>query len=102
MRPKLHSMPPLSRITPLMLADALVEHRLLPGDELEAEAVVDHGKAPAGERGDARKLAGDELTRLARCVLTRSSEEPPLAFIKSGIGSNVRREQCSSASSSAS
>ncbi|XSC42330.1 hypothetical protein ACF1BQ_028210 [Bradyrhizobium sp. RDT10] len=57
-------MPPLSRITPLMLADALVEHRLLLGDELEAEAVVDHGKAPAGERGDARKLAG------------------PLAFIK--------------------
>ena len=35
-----------------MLADALVEHGL-PRHQLEADSVLDHGEAAAGEAGDA-------------------------------------------------
>jgi len=41
-----------------MLADALVEHGL-PRHQLEAGAVIDHGKAAAGELGGTDKRAAD-------------------------------------------
>ena len=45
-----------------MLVEALLQHGL-PGYELEAEPVLDHGEAPAGEIGDARQRAGYILAR---------------------------------------
>jgi hypothetical protein len=41
-----------------MLVDAFFEERL-PGDKLEAEAVLDHGKTPTGEIGDAGEPSHD-------------------------------------------
>src|SRR5262249_21500370 len=47
-----------------VLADLLFEDGL-PGHELEAEPVLHHGEASAGERGDTRKAAGDIFAGLA-------------------------------------
>ena len=43
-----------------MPADVLLEERL-PGHELKAEPVVDHGEASADEAGDAGEAATDVL-----------------------------------------
>jgi len=40
------------------LVEALLKDAL-PRDKLEAQSVLDHGEAPAGEIGDARQPAGD-------------------------------------------
>ena len=59
--PKVHSMPPSSRMKAAdVLADALLEEGL-PGHELKAEPVVDHGEASADEAGDAGEAATDIL-----------------------------------------
>ena len=47
-----------------VLADALLDEGL-PGRELEAEPVVDHGEAPANEAGDAGEAATDLLANVA-------------------------------------
>ncbi len=41
-----------------MLVEALFQNGL-PGHELEADSVLNHGEAPAGEIGDARQPAGN-------------------------------------------
>src|SRR5881397_66143 len=48
-----------------LAANPLLEHRP-PRHQTEAEPVVDHGKAPAGELGRADKLAADRLPFLDR------------------------------------
>lgn len=50
-----------------MLVETLFQDRL-PGHELEAQSVLDHGEAPAGEIGDARQPARDILAGLGRAV----------------------------------
>ena len=50
-----------------MLVEAFLQHGL-PGYELEAEPVLDHGEAPAGEIGNARQPAGYTLALPGRGV----------------------------------
>ena len=50
-----------------MLVEAFLQHGL-PGYKLEAEPVLDHGEAPAGEIGDAHQPAGYILALAGRGV----------------------------------
>ena len=50
-----------------MLVETLLQYGL-PGHELEAKSVLDHGEAPASEIGDARQPAGDIFAGPRRAV----------------------------------
>jgi hypothetical protein len=64
-----------------MLADVLLDRRR-PGDELEAQSVVDHGEAAGGEREPLPVGAGDVFALVhSRIAGIASLEAAPCRFL---------------------